>query len=860
MDILNKKTMPTIVAIFLIASMAITMFALPAANAQAASTVTPYPFVDVVPNPCGINQQVLINYGALNYLTSENDGWNVTISITKPDGTTQTLTPPKTWSTGTAGISYVPDQLGTYYLQTIFPQQWYNSSASSHVLYSAGQSDKLALVVQQNAPPSYPWQPLPSEYWTRPADSQLQDWYTIMGSWLIPTPTNLNNDWAPYNQGPETAHVLWSQRIGDMMGGIAGGATGKNGYETGDAYEGKWSGSITIGGMLYYNKFISSNPQQEVVAIDLHTGEVVWDKVLTAANNTNMRIGFGQTIFWWSRNNRAAFSYLVCSGSAVSSAGTTWYYFDALTGNLQFNITNVPSGTNYYGPNGEILKYTLVNYGNSAAPNWHLLQWNSSWVVTRGKTGMSESWGSQVLGSTYNGTGAVTGSSTLRGYDINMSVPDMNVVGLTMPSASYTRAFVGDKIIGSRVTLTQVNLWAISLNPSNMGKLMYNTTWTPPASWVSGNVSAGSGMQSGFVCWSQQSEAAVLWIRETRISYGFDLNTGQYMWATEQSQNFQDAWDDSPSYSHIVDYNEYISASVGGTVYAYNITTGKLLWTYNATDPYHESYLGNNWWTMPVVVTDDGKIYIGSMEHSAQEPKPRGAPFFCLNITTGEQIWRVNGMYRQTRWGGRAIIGDSIIATMDTYDQQVYGVGKGPTSMTVTAPDLSAAFGQPVVIKGTVMDISPGTNSDNAKLRFPNGVPAVSDANMSDWMLYVYKQFQQPSNIIGVHVSLDAMDANGTYTHVGDATSDASGTFSFMYTPPNSGKYTIYATFAGSKAYYGSYAQTALGVQEQPAPVVVEPQPESVVEKYFVSAVVGIIIAIILVGVVLAILMIRKRK
>jgi outer membrane protein assembly factor BamB len=860
METFRKKTITSAIAIFLISSMAITMFALPNAFAQAASTILPYPIIDAIPNPCGVNQQVLINYGNLEYLNAEGDGWNVTISITKPDGTTETLTPPKTWSTGTAGISYVPDQVGTYYLQTIFPQQWYNYTSTFPAgrvsnLYLAGQSDKLALVVQQTASPSYPWQPLPSEYWTRTADSQLQDWYTIMGSWLMPTPTTSaqNNLYAPYNVGPESAHILWSQPIGDMSAGIAGGATGKAGYETGDAYEGKWAGSVIIGGVLLYNKFISGNPQQEVIAVDLHTGETLWDKNLSPGNVTNLRIGFGQTIFWWSRNNRAAFSYLVCTSGGGFGGGTaTWFYFDVRTGNIQFNMTNVPSGTNYYGPNGEILKYTLVNYGNSANPNWHLLQWNSSWVVTNGKTGMAESWGSQVLGTTFN--------ATARGYDKNISVTDMNVPGLTVPSASFTTVFVGDKIIGSSANTAAVRLWAISLNPSNMGRLLYNTTWTPPDEWRQGNVSVGTGMQSGFDSWSPQSEVAVIWAKEIRKSYGFNLNNGQYMWATEFSQNYQDAWDDSPSYTHIIEYDELISASLGGTVYAYNITTGKLIWTYNATDPYHESYIGNNWWTVPVAVTDDGKIYIGSMEHSAQEPKPRGAPFFCLNVTTGELLWRINGAFRQTRWGGRGIIGDSIIATMDTYDQNVYAIGKGPTAMTVTAPDIGVAFGTPVVIKGTVMDISPGTQSDNAKLRFPNGVPAVSDDNMSDWMLYVYKQFQQPTNIMGVPVSLNAMDSNNNYIHLGDTTTDASGTFSFMYTPQKAGKYTVYATFAGSKAYYGSYAQTALGMQEAPAPVTVQPQPVSIVEQYFVPAVAGIIIAIIAVGAVLAILTIRKRK
>ena len=83
---------------------------------------------------------------------------------------------------------------------------------------------------------------------------------------------------------------------------------------------------------------------------------------------------------------------------------------------------------------------------------------------------------------------------------------------------------------------------------------------------------------------------------------------------------------------------------------------------------------------------------------------------------------------------------------MDTYDQRVYAIGKGPSTMTVTAPDTAAALDTSVIIRGTVMDNSPGTQSDDMKLRFPKGVPAISDASMSDWMLYVYKQFAQPTN------------------------------------------------------------------------------------------------------------------
>jgi hypothetical protein len=229
-----------------------------------------------------------------------------------------------------------------------------------------------------------------------------------------------------------------------------------------------------------------------------------------------------------------------------------------------------------------------------------------------------------------------------------------------------------------------------------------------------------------------------------------------------------------------------------------------------------EPYIGNNWWLTPTFITD-GKIYLGHMEHSALDPKPRGAPYMCLNATDGTLIWSIDGAFRQTCWGGRAIIGDSIIATMDTYDQQIYAIGKGPSSISVTAPDTAVPFNTPVIIKGTVTDVSPGTEDMALKLRFPSGVPAVSDDSMSEWMLYVYKQFARPTDATGVAVSIDATDPNNNYVHLGDTTSDSSGAFSFMFTPENPGKYTIYATFAGSAGYYASFAETAIGVMDAPA-------------------------------------------
>jgi len=190
---------------------------------------------------------------------------------------------------------------------------------------------------------------------------------------------------------------------------------------------------------------------------------------------------------------------------------------------------------------------------------------------------------------------------------------------------------------------------------------------------------------------------------------------------------------------------------------------------------------------------------------------PGGAPFTCFNATTGEVIWRADGLFLSTRWGGRAIIGDSIIATIDSYDNRIYAIGKGPSQTTVVIENDVTTQGNSVMIKGKVTDVSPGTEDIKLKLRFPNGVPAVSDESMSDWMLYVYKQFEAPADVKGVEVFILVEDPNGDY-YSATVTADNTGAFSHMWAPAIVGEYKVTAVFEGSNSYYTSFATTAFGV------------------------------------------------
>jgi hypothetical protein len=164
-----------------------------------------------------------------------------------------------------------------------------------------------------------------------------------------------------------------------------------------------------------------------------------------------------------------------------------------------------------------------------------------------------------------------------------------------------------------------------------------------------------------------------------------------------------------------------------------------------------------------------------------------------------------------------------------------------------------------VVIKGTITDISPGVNDARLKLRFPNGIAAVSDESQSGYMLYVYKQFEMPTNTTGVPVMVSVIDENGNYREIGTTTSDSTGYYSLSWTPDIAGKYNVYVTFAGSKAYYGSVATNSFVVDEASAQSTPQAtQAPSVADQYFLPATIVIVVLIVIVLAMLVLMMMKK--
>ena len=861
-----------IVTIAVIIAMAIALFPFSAVTGQV-SRVT-HAYIGATPNPVGVGQETLLHIGIMQQLTSTAQKWEgLTVEVIDPDGETDTLGPYDTDATGGTGDIFVPSKEGEYILQTHFPEQdcevgkvAVGSAVGDTML--ASESPELTLVVTAEQQAIYPEHPLPTEYWTRPIDSQLRGWSPIAGSQLeaggYGGDVLYGNDYAP-----ETAHILWKHPL--QWGGLSGGDLGDAGTYTGDAYEGKFSSSLIIEGILIYRKFDTiggSNVPNWNVAVDLHTGKILWEKELFAYDDpTDERVypTFGQIFYWDSFNAHGVHPYLVCSsggGGFFAPAPAQWHFFDPYTARYLFTWENVPSGTRNRGPHGEIIVYE-VNTGAGT-----IRMWNSSAVIDAYWTGFglltpdSPSWGSwRPQGQIVDATGTTTstgGAPTfatplgLNGYQWEATI-DGSVSGTIVDYkvddrlVGYNWTYTAGSMFGGYYGITAITVWGISLEPGNAGDVLFQKTWNTPSSWED-DISIAQQ-----AC-SIEDGLMTFWAKELTHHVGFSTETGEHIWGPTESQNYLDYLGQRT----VIGEGRYLSLGMSGILHCYNATTGDELWTYRADDPYNQVLWSNQWHIRPLFIAD-GKFYAGTTEHSPVDPLTRGAPFVCVDIETGEEIFRADGLFRQTDWGGRAIMGDSIIATMDTYDLQVYAIGKGPSATTVEAPDNAQPFDTEVLVKGMVTDVSPATEEYALTARFPNGVPAVCDDNMSEWMLYVHKQFAKPADIIGVDVTLSVLDPNGNYYEVGTATSDASGFYHAVFTPVVPGEYKIIASFAGTEAYYGSHAETAINVEE--APEVTPPPtptPAPMTDAYVLGIGGAAIAAIVAIGLVL-ILMLRKR-
>ncbi len=881
MQKIKNKTM----AILIIALLAISMTASIALSPNTKAHSPPWniatvAYVNVSPNPVGIGQTALIVMWIENLNPSANgitgDRWqNYTLKITAPDGTTTSLGPYTAGPTSATDYPFVPNQLGKYTVDFNFggqtarlanPINGLNGTNDAYVGdYYMPSSASTTFVVQQDPVPGPIGYPLPTDYWSRPVNSQLSSWGALLSNWLYTPPAVVNN-LQPIGPGPLTSHIMWTQPV--QFGGVVGGAYtsgatkfgsyqgGAYTFYEGMSYEERNISPIIMAGYLYYELPLGHQATGGgYVCVDLRTGQQLWKQ------NYTVNPTFGQLYGYDSINQHG----VLPNGWLWAVSGSTWIAYDGMTGNWLFNLTNVPSGTLRYGTTGEIVKYQLDSRGT-----W-LAVWNNTAGYYNGtnvnQVGEFLDVGSganalqwRTVGKVINMVAAYSWNKTLStpvtpGSTIVDAVPD-KIVLVSTPTSAGARG-VSNTPLAYGQTLPY-NVSAISLAPDSLGQVL----WTKNYPGIPSNITR---LYYGL---DASTDIFMMYDKETFQVWGYSLLTGEQVWGPftmDQGTNWQ-LFQAALTNQGVATNGILVTTGWGGVTYGVDDTNGKLLWTYgngpigsdNSTNSGTIAPYGNYPTFIGAVV--GGTAILFNSEHSPIEPPQQGEMIRCINITTGQQIWALNAWPVSTSFYSQiGAVAEGYLTFFNEYDGQMYSVGRGPSATTVSAPDIAVPFGSPIVIKGTVTDVSNGAQQATIKAVYPNGLPVASDASMSSWMSHVYNQFPLPTNFTGVPVAIDVLDSNGNYRNIGTTTTDTSGAFSLIWTPDIAGSYTVIANFAGTNGYWGSSSHNAFYVTEVSAPTT-QPTaaPATMVETYFLPAVIAII-AVIIVGFALLFLALRKR-
>jgi hypothetical protein len=870
------------IALLLILALVFPIAVLPTVAAHdPPQTVQVWVFGNAAPNLIGVGQSTLITFWC-NQIppTAQTDSawgdrWIFYVDVTSPSGVNSSLGPFSSDPVGGSYISFTPEEAGNYTLVARMPGYKLSglpsasgvpiSNAYVNDTFGPANSEPFTLVVQQE--PIQPWNesPLPNNYWTRPINSASRNWYVLQANWLSGAAINLYpNTKYVQGQGPESAHILWSRPY--FAGGLMDADYGVTGYET------MHYGGISISSMIILNGKIivadrhTAHTTSGWWVIDLYSGRTM------AWYNTTTMPSFASIYNYESPNQHGGFSYLwrtsgvtLPSGYTTGSGMSTWECLDGYTFDTITMIANVSSsGTQVYGKDGSILYYNIATSGGVR----RLTVWNSSAIPSEllGTSGTNYwQWRPERL-SVHDGRNAFSLNVTLDGQD-GRSLPVSGSIRWVREGIDVVGGTTGSS---SGNTTTDGQMWALNLNASKgvVGALLWNITFTPPLA----TSTLAFGSRPGMMFETLSVDDGVFIFRQdlTRQYWGYSMQTGKQIWVTQPERQMQfyglSTADDTAIYNHM-----FFSYGYGGEVNAYNITTGDKVWTFVAKNEGFESPYGN--YPVGIAAVCNGMLYCTSSEHSPTQPLWRGSDLRCINATDGTEIWKILHWSAGMAAGVGVFIADERLISLNSYDNCLYCYGQGPSGTTVSAPQIDIPLGNGVTLTGTVTDQTPsgrlnenyavpaGTNNPDIGLDFTlKGTPAVSEDSMEAWMEYLFMQQAKPTNATGVPVSLDTIDPNNNYFHIGDTTTDINGNFGLNWKPDVPGTYQIIATFQGSKSYGPSSATTYLTVGEAaatPAPTAT-PQPPSMADLYFVPAIAGLFIFVAIIGAVI-ILMLRKR-
>jgi hypothetical protein len=815
-------------------------------------TIETLPFLSFSPNPIGVNQQLLVNIWMQPPINVQRQFINCfQVTITKPDGSKEVIGPMGSYAgDATQWFTYIPTQVGNYSLKFDFLGMYYpsgnylggvivaNSSGTqlNSAYYQPSSTQEQQLTVQQDMVASWPPSPLPTGYWTRPVSPNNREWWTILGNY------------------PPTGYTPAIYTAGGSV----------------------WN-SLYPGSNPYWNPTANFVPYVQAP----NTAHIVWSR----PGEIGGVLGgiFGDI----SLRPDPGYPNIVYAGRCYQTLtkvydGVTqqvWQCYDLRTGEVYWEKTNSTTYNTNQAPT--VISYT-ERTSQAVAGEEAMMRGLSAELLYIGS-------GRMIKYNPWNGavTTNVSISPLTTGiYYLNEYALSIQDLGATAGADRYR--LINWTTNGASTTLTSRIISNISypmstvsstgygyLFDNNAGVAVYVSSINPPTSVSGTGVTVGQqlvgvSLTTGAILWNVSTYAADgheqffssldsvcdngLFIARmlTGDIRAWNIQTGKVMWSTPLSY----PWGEFGPYHVASAYGLYITGSYAG-VYAINETTGNIQWNFHAYTPYqfetpYQTSAGSAEYAFHIgVQVADGKVYISSAEHTPSEPLTRGTSLYCIDIFSGTKIWSFYASQLDQSRTFEGAIADGYLAFANQLDSTMYVFGKGQSQTTIDAPLTAVTLGQTLVLKGTVLDQSPAQP----------GTPCISPQSMSDWMNYMHTQAPIPTNATGVPVSIDAVDPNGNSVHIADTVSDMSGTYSYMWQPDKAGKYTVTATFVGDGSYGSSYAETAVGVVNAPETTATPtPLPAVAATSSDVMNAAIIVAAAVIIAVAIAtVLLLRKR-
>ena len=819
----------------------------PPAGATGYSTVTVVPHLSFRPTTVGQGQTFLVNMWCTPATHAARNHPNYTVVITKPSGAKEVITMESFKADSTAWFEYIADEVGEWKLQFIFPGTYFpggtltggfmgGTTTVNPTWYKGASTDEQILTVQNDIVYSWPEDYMPTDYWERPVHVENRQWWTIAGNWpatgynghvegwdeMYP---GCNPSWTyqsygmssrliPWVEAPDSPHILWKRQ--DNIAGLIGGQAGKYGQSGQPG-----APSVIYAGRVYdsYTKpGTGTTAQTYFRCYDLRTGQVYWEYPVSTVSSGGFFFG-GTTglvpnLIEYNAPTQSEVPGAEAAGTwsvnLIRIQGSQLYKWNPWTGAMTLNVSLSPisGGTFYRQPTkrGELpLVLSIQDLGAAAGANrYRLINWTTS--------GTSSTFSSRIQSNT-----------TYQRSSLPNVVDFESGYGAVVSSRTLDTVYIGMNITGYNAW-TGAKLWSVNNSEpvysmlcdiADHGKLATLSAW------------------GYYVC--------------------YDLATGKQLW---KSETMDYPWSSSGfgGYTAYSAYGLIIREAYDG-IYGINWTNGKIEWKYvsPAAAVYETPYItGDGTPAMPFYSFGvggqiaDGKFFTWNYEHTESWPVTRGWSLHAIDVFTGEG-WSLTGCSTP-----RAIADGYLIAT-GWADGYTYVIGKGKSATTVTAPDTEIPLGQSIVIKGTVMDLSPAQ---------PN-TPCVSKESMRTQMDYLHMQLPiggiwNNITMTGVPVYITAIDSNGNSHNIGPVTTNAyTGVFSCTWEPPIEGDYEILATFAGDASYSSSGASTAIYVGQAPTPY---PTQEPVNVPDNTALIYGLLVAVIIAIVIGLVILLLVRK